>query len=207
MLTTVEWNGKSFNVVVADLSRADLRVHLKGAVPPNAIVLTNAGIFDSVVKPTGLLVEDGVERSPLNLKDGQGNFYLKPNGVFFVGEEGARVIESSEYPVLKKGVKQATQSGPLLVRKGVVHEKFSEGSQNALVRSGIGVNKEGHVVMAISKDPVTFFDFATLFRDALSCPDALYLDGVISTLRAPSAGLKKWNRSAFAGVISLSVHR
>ena len=41
-------------------------------------------------------------------------------------------------------------------------------------------------MFAISKDPVNFHEFALLFRDVLHCPDALYLDGVISGLHAPA---------------------
>jgi len=40
----------------------------------------------------------------------------------------------------------------------------------------------------ISEDPVTFYRFASLFRDRLDCTDALYLDGSISSLYAPGLG-------------------
>jgi uncharacterized protein YigE (DUF2233 family) len=204
---TIEWKGQRYDVVSADPSAVDLRIHLEGHAPNDAIVLTNAGIFESSSRPTGLLVEDGVERVPLNLDDGEGNFYLKPNGVFFVGRDGAHVVESREYPAFGKGVEQATQSGPLLVRKGVVSPEFSEISSSALERSGIGVTQKGRVVIAVSKGPVTFFDFAVLFRDELECPDALYLDGVISKLWTPSMGVEKPKRSDFAGIISISARR
>ena len=32
---------------------------------------------------------------------------------------------------------------------------------------------------------MTFYELATLFRDKLGCPDALYLDGTVSSLYAP----------------------
>jgi uncharacterized protein YigE (DUF2233 family) len=35
---------------------------------------------------------------------------------------------------------------------------------------------------------VNFYSFATLFRDRLQCPDALFLDGSVSSLYAPDAG-------------------
>jgi uncharacterized protein YigE (DUF2233 family) len=35
---------------------------------------------------------------------------------------------------------------------------------------------------------VTFHEFALLFKDDLKCPDALYLDGSISAVYAPSLG-------------------
>ena len=43
-----------------------------------------------------------------------------------------------------------------------------------------------------SEAPVNFHEFATMFRDVLRCPDALFLDGTISSLHAP-----KLNRSDF----------
>jgi uncharacterized protein YigE (DUF2233 family) len=43
------------------------------------------------------------------------------------------------------------------------------------------------VRFVISNAPVTFHQFAALFRDRLNCPDALFLDGgTASALYAPS---------------------
>src|SRR5438045_3145351 len=42
----------------------------------------NAGMFKSDFSPVGLFVQNGHVISPLNLADGDGNFFLKPNGVF-----------------------------------------------------------------------------------------------------------------------------
>jgi len=42
------------------------------------------------------------------------------------------------------------------------------------------------VRFAISDEPVTFYEFASLFRDRLKCPEALFLDGSISSLYAPA---------------------
>ena len=69
------------------------------------------------------------------------------------------------------------------------------------------MTKGGKVVIAISRGPVTFYDFATLFRDALGCPDALYLDGVISKVWAPSSGVDDPGPANFAGVVSLTPRR
>ena len=69
----------------------------------------NAGMFEPDLSPVGLLVQGGQQISPLNLSDGAGNFFLKPNGVFFVSESGPRIVESTEYPALAQGVRLATQ--------------------------------------------------------------------------------------------------
>ena len=141
----------------------------------------NAGMFKEDLSPLGLFVQDGRQVSPLNLRDATGNFYLKPNGVFFITESGPRIVESTEYPALAKGVRLATQSGPLLVRNGVLHPAINAGSTNRLVRNGVGISGDT-VVFVISEEPVNFHELATYFRDELKCADALYLDGVVSSL-------------------------
>ena len=145
----------------------------------------NAGMYHEDFSPVGLLVRDGREESPLNLADGAGNFFLKPNGVFLVSDAGPRVVESSEYPALAKGVRLATQSGPLLLRRGVVHPAFIPHSDSRKIRNGVGVT--GHTaVFVISEVPVNFHEFALYFRDVLHCRDALYLDGTVSALHSPA---------------------
>jgi uncharacterized protein YigE (DUF2233 family) len=141
----------------------------------------NAGMFQPDLSPLGLLVQDGRQLSPLNLSDGTGNFFLKPNGVFFVSESGPRIVESSEYPALAQGVSLATQSGPLLVRNGTLHPAINAASPSRLLRNGVGISGDT-VMFVISEQPVNFYEIATYFRDELHCPDALYLDGVVSSL-------------------------
>ena len=45
---------------------------------------TNAGIYEHGPKPCGLTICEGKELAPLNLAAGEGNFFLKPNGVFWM---------------------------------------------------------------------------------------------------------------------------
>jgi uncharacterized protein YigE (DUF2233 family) len=141
----------------------------------------NAGMFRPNLSPVGLLVQDGRQVSPLNLSDGAGNFFLKPNGVFFISETGPRIVESTEYPPLAGGVRLATQSGPLLVRNGVLHPMINAASTSRLLRNGVGISGDT-IIFVISEQPVNFYELATYFRDELHCPDALYLDGVVSSL-------------------------
>ena len=143
----------------------------------------NAGMYHADFAPVGLLVQEGREVSPLNLLPGEGNFFLKPNGVFLVSGTQPRVVESSEYPALSSGVRLATQSGPLLLRRGVVHPAFIPDSDSRKIRNGVGVS--GHTALfVISEDPVNFYEFALYFRDVLHCRDALYLDGTVSALHS-----------------------
>src|SRR5262249_31729947 len=143
----------------------------------------NAGMFHSDFSPVGLLVIDGRQVAPLNLGTGFGNFFMRPNGVFFVSRSGPRVVESSEYPSVSQGVRLATQSGPLLVRRGIINAAFNPSSKSRLIRNGVGVHGK-QAIFVISEQAVTFYELATYFRDELHCPDALYLDGVVSSLHS-----------------------
>ena len=164
---------------------------------------TNAGIFSKNNRPGGLHIEDGKALGELNLKDGYGNFHLKPNGVFVMGAAGANVVESTQYSQLQENeVQIATQSGPMLVREGKLHPAFNEGSSNRFVRNGVGVDDKGNIWFAISNEKVNFFDFASLFRERLSCPNALYLDGSISAFYLPD--LERYDsRGGFCGILAV----
>jgi uncharacterized protein YigE (DUF2233 family) len=152
------------------------------------VFAVNAGMYHADFSPVGLFVRDGREESPLNLANGAGNFFLKPNGVFLVSDAGPRVVESSEYPALaKSGVHLATQSGPLLLRRGVLHPALIPNSDSRKIRNGVGVL--GHTaIFVLSETPVNFYDFALYFRDVLHCRDALYLDGTVSALHSKALG-------------------
>lgn len=148
----------------------------------------NAGMYHGDLSPVGLYVEEGRELRPLNKSRGEGNFFLQPNGVFVVTASGAQVVETSRFSSIRDAVRIATQSGPLLVIGGRLHPAFKPGSTSRLYRNGVGVDRDGIVKFVISEDPVNFFEFASLFRDELDCPNALFLDGTISSLHYPKIG-------------------
>jgi len=152
----------------------------------------NAGMYHGDFSPVGLCVVDGKELAPLNTADAEGNFFLKPNGVFVITESGARVVETSEYPGLRERVLLATQSGPLLLRGGKIHPVFNAASTSRLHRNGVGIPSPDQAIFVITDDPVNFHEFATFFRDTLQCPDALFFDGTVSSLHAAQL-----NRSDF----------
>lgn len=164
---------------------------------------TNAGMYTPENAPRGLYVEDGIEKIPLDLSQGQGNFYLKPNGVFLLGAEGAKILESSTYPLYSSPVYFATQSGPLLLINGKIHPKFTKGSHNLHIRSGVGLIDEHKVVFIISRQPVNFYDFASLFKYGFKCKNALYLDGAISQMYLPELG-RFDSTGNFGGIIGIS---
>ena len=148
----------------------------------------NAGMYHRDLAPVGLYVEDGVEVSRLVTRDGPGNFGLLPNGVFCI-DETFRVIESRTFKSDRPDCRFATQSGPMLVIGGELRPKLLPDSDSLYIRNGVGVSADGQrAVFAISNDAVNFHAFARLFRDELGLPDALYFDGNISRLYAPSLG-------------------
>jgi uncharacterized protein YigE (DUF2233 family) len=166
--------------------------------------LMNGGIFEPGGVPSGLLVQDGKELRPVNRNDGNGNFFLKPNGVFLIGSAGAAVIRSDEYPLQGSKTTQAVQSGPLLLRYGKTHPLFNPGSGSRLHRNGVGVSKNGEVVFAMTDIDSPKFpnlhEFAELFR-VLECENALFLDGDISQMRS-GADLSKPSNN-FGAIIAV----
>jgi len=202
-LQTVAFHGQGFLVRSVDPRKDDLRLFWKDdqgnllhdfagldkAVTANGeklLFAANAGMYEPDSKPVGLLVQNGNETTPLNVNEGPGNFYMKPNGVFVVNEKHeALIVQSGDYVGLLTPPVWATQSGPMLVLRGDIHPDFNAESKNLKIRSGVGVRKDGMIEFAISRGPVSFYEFAALFVDRLKCPNALYLDGDISAFYEP----------------------
>ncbi|SDR40620.1 Uncharacterized protein YigE, DUF2233 family [Rhizobiales bacterium GAS113] len=195
------YGAASYVVCTLDLTRYELKLFLRGAdgepyggfdrltqsqEGARLVFAMNGGMYDKDRLPIGLYVEDGRILKGANTANGRGNFHLKPNGVFYTAGETAGVLETGRYLALRPKTEIATQSGPMLVIDGRIHPKFSEEGISRKLRNGVGV-RDGHIVVfAISDAPVTFGEFAHLFKDALSCRDALFLDGSVSSLYAPS---------------------
>lgn len=147
----------------------------------------NAGMFNDAGAPIGLYIEDGEERHPLRLTEGPGNFHMKPNGVFWQGADGdVHVTPSEEFAAREHDAKWATQSGPMLVIAGELHPQFQQDGPSRYIRNGVGVRDEHGAYFVISSGAVSFGRFARFFRDELGCRDALFLDGAVSSLWAPS---------------------
>lgn len=143
----------------------------------------NAGMYHEDNSPVGLYVENGHEFALLNTDDADGNFFMKPNGVFFVDRSGKPgVLETSAFAIANPQVESATQSGPMLVIDGNIHPRFEPDGASRYIRNGVGLDDAGRAVFAISRSPVSLGKFARLFRDALGCKNALFFDGAISAL-------------------------
>jgi uncharacterized protein YigE (DUF2233 family) len=150
----------------------------------------NAGMFMADYTPLGLYVHKQKIVHKLNTSSGNTNFYIQPNGVFYITtNKKANICTTSKY-VHSNKVNYATQSGPMLLTDGVINPNFTRGSQNVNIRNGVGILPGNKVVFAISKQLVNFYDFAEYFKN-LGCTNALYLDGAVSAMYLPE---KKWEQ-------------
>lgn len=148
----------------------------------------NGGMYKTDNSPLGLFIEETMVKSPLNEKSAGGNFYLKPNGVFYITTDNQVTICTTENFKSNSKIKYATQSGPMLIINGHIHPAFKKGSANLNVRNGVGVLPNGQILFVMSKTGINFFDFAEYFKKA-GCKNALYLDGFVSRTYLPG---KNW---------------
>jgi uncharacterized protein YigE (DUF2233 family) len=200
--TSIAHEGESYIVCEVDLRRHRLEIFWRDragqpfgslsnlsrelqASGQKPLFTMNAGMYHADLDPVGLYVEKGRQHVRASTTSGPGNFHMKPNGVFFVADGKAGVLETGQY--LRRGLRPelATQSGPMLVINNRLHPRFPSEGVSRKVRNGVGVKDGDTVVFAISEGPVTFTDFAKLFRDRLGTPNALFLDGSVSSLSAP----------------------
>ncbi|MFP4303732.1 MAG: phosphodiester glycosidase family protein [Rhodosalinus sp.] len=209
----IEHGERSYTICELDPARDDLRLFhsdatgkpyghfatLDAALAARGLRLgpaMNAGMYHEDRAPVGLYVEEGEEAMYLVTSAGPGNFGLLPNGVLCLRSGRADVIETRRFEQAAPACRFATQSGPMLVIDGELHPRFLPDSTSRHVRNGVGTSADGRrLVMAISEVPVTFHEFGRLFRDALGLPQALYLDGSVSRLHAPSLGRSDFGRA------------
>jgi uncharacterized protein YigE (DUF2233 family) len=152
------------------------------------IFLTNGGMYTPENNPEGLYVEEYNELFPLDTDSSKVllNFYMHPNGVFYVDERNQSFIcKTSDYIEKQKDSlfkpRLATQSGPMLKIDGQIHPNFNWGSKSRKIRSGVGTFQNINV-FAITRGLTNFYDFATFYTEVIPCNNALFLDGTISLM-------------------------
>ncbi|AQT47318.1 phosphodiester glycosidase family protein [Bartonella choladocola] len=152
----------------------------------------NGGMYHKDFSAVGLYIENGKTLQSVSTRDGPGNFHMKPNGIFFIANKTAGVMDTDSF--LKSKIKPdiATQSGPMLVIENKIHPRFIVNSPYLEYRNGVGVKKDGTVVFVNSEGRVNFDEFARFFRDEMKTPNALFLDGSISSLYAPELKRYDW---------------
>ena len=164
----------------------------------------NGGMYLKDGSPQGLYIENSKEIKVADtLSSGYGNFYLQPNGIFYLTENEGVICTTKSILKDKPNPKFATQSGPMLVIDNNLHPLFKEGSQHLNLRNGVGIDNQDNVIFAISNNEVNLYDFAMLFKEKLGCKNALYLDGFVSRAYIPQLNRKQLdgNFGVMIGVI------
>ena len=159
------------------------------SVDPAAIAFAiNCGMYGDDLKPLGYYVQNGERLKELDRGTGEGNFYMKPNGVFF-GTGGAwRVLGSNTFfETVGDRPEFGTQSGPLVLVDGKLHPEIQDDGPSKAIRNGVAVDAGGKAHFVISDAPVSFGQLARYFRDVVKVSNALYLDGQISSLWDPAS--------------------
>lgn len=199
------YNGNSFVTYKVDTKKQDLKLfwknengqnfgsiqNLKLWIENKKIKLNfamNGGMYKKDYSPQGLYIEKQKILVPIDTTKATGNFYLKPNGVFYLTTNNTAKICTTQLFRNNGKIKYATQSGPMLIIDGKIHSDFKEGSSNLNIRNGVGILPDGKVVFVLSKKEINFYDFANYFK-SLGCENALYLDGFVSRAYVPS---EKW---------------
>lgn len=157
--------------------------------PATIAFAVNGGMYGDDLKPIGYYVENGERMTELNRGDGTGNFYMKPNGVFFGSGGKWQVLGSNTFfETVGDRPEFGTQSGPLLLVDGKLHPEIQDNGPSRAIRNGVGVDAKGRAHFVISGAPISFGQLARYFRDDVKVAQALYLDGAVSSLWDPATG-------------------
>lgn len=174
----------------------------------------NSGIYSKEFTPLGLYIENGKRISPLNRiksNEGKGNFALLPNGVFYITKNNrAAVLDTDAFNLRFKGdyanIRDAVQSGPMLLINGEYNPYFFPESDSYRIRSGVCALEEGReVVFVVTEDNVNFYQFARFFKEELRCENALYLDGTLARIYYEGRifGASFWQAKPLVGIWSV----
>jgi uncharacterized protein YigE (DUF2233 family) len=232
MRSSVSKAGKKYRALSVDIKNANLALYYRdenkepfrsfdqlnkwlAAKNQRLVFATNAGMFNKEFFPLGLHVENGNVLQKMHLpKPGNnidtkavvGNFDLPHNGVFRIQEGKAEIIETPKLANVQDwgNVRLATQSGPMLLIDGVINPGFNENSSNLKIRSGVGIIDDKTIVFAISDEPVSFYDFASIFKEQFNCANALFLDGAISKMYIYENDSDNIDESIFAGMLAIT---
>lgn len=175
------WKNDS-NLILGSITNLKNYLNDKGAT---LLFAMNGGIYKTDQSPQGLYIQGAKLINGLDTNSGKGNFYMKPNGVFYMTSSNEAHICRSEDFSKRNDVRFATQSGPMLLINGTIHPAFIRESKNLNIRNGVGVLPNNKIVFVMSKKEINLYDFANYFK-TLSCTNALYLDGFVSRAYCPS---------------------
>lgn len=138
-----------------------------------ALLAVNGGFFNPERKSLGLIVNAGKRINPL---------HTSPWWAIFQIQNQEASISPYRFFQLHPNIEMALQVGPRLLVRGSIPKL----KPSLARRSGIGIQKGGNVVLAVTDLEISLQDFAKLFQTSLDqggfgCVDALNLDGGGST--------------------------
>jgi uncharacterized protein YigE (DUF2233 family) len=163
--------------------------------PADIAFAINGGMYGDDLRAVGYYVEKGERLGELDRGTGEGNFYMKPNGVFFGTGGKWQVLGSNTFfNTVGDRPQFGTQSGPLLLVDGKLHPEVQDDGPSKAIRNAVGVDASGKAHFVISNAPISFGQLARYFRDVIKVSNALYLDGQVSSLWDPAKGA--WTRAA-----------
>lgn len=211
----IELKQKKIDIVVVDqlnllhlfLNRDDQKPYqsfkaLNKALDPCAIQFAmNAGMYHADYSAVGLYIERGKTLKALNQERGYGNFFMQPNGVLAWNNEQALIQATETYANSNFKAQYATQSGPMLVIDGKINPQFMPDSNSLKIRNGVGI-KDNRLYFVISREPISFYAFAKVFKDDLAIDQALYLDGTVSSIYLPEKDIYK-QRAKLGPILAL----
>ncbi len=147
----------------------------------------NGGPAGDDGKPKGYFVQNKQRIAELDLGSGDGNFYIKPNGVFYgTGNAWRLRTTPSFYSGVRDRPQFGTQSGPMLLVDGKLPSEISENGPSRAIRSGVGIGSDGKAHFVVSQKPLSFGQLARFFRDEAKVKNALFLASNRSALWDPA---------------------
>ena len=155
--------------------------------PKTIAFAVNAGMFDEAGDPIGYFVQNGERTKELDTAEGEGNFHMLPNGVFFGTGDAWQIRTGEDFlENVSERPDFGTQSGPMLVIDGKLHPEIRDDGPSRTIRNAVGIDEPGHAHFVISAAPISFGKLARFYRDELKVRNALYLDGGVSQLWNPA---------------------
>lgn len=175
----------------------NLKTYAASADKTKVAFAMNGGAFSDDLKPRGYLVASKARLFELNRAEGDGNFFLKPNGVFFGTGGTWRMLATDRfYSTVRDRPQFGTQSGPMLLIDGKLHPEISANGNSRVIRNGVGLGADGRAHFVISDAPISYGQLARYFRDTLEVKNALFLDSGSSSLWDPATGRMDSGRTA-----------
>lgn len=166
--------------------------------------LITASISDKNCQPEGFFAVNHKVVNQVNFKNGDGNFYLKPNGAFLVTSDTVIICESDQIQNYKD-IRLGIQSGPMLVSNNSIVSNLNRNSTNRNIRCGVGEFADSlgntYLIFVSSSSGVTFYELANLFYERFKCSNALCLESINSGMYYPGIPLIPNQKSVICNYI------